>query len=65
MFWLRNKKIIFLLRTLNSSPGGHHSVSFLNPFVSGNPLNGYFANSLDPDEMQHNAAFNQGLHCYD
>ena len=22
-----------------------------------------FANSEDPDEMQHNAAFHQGLHC--
>ena len=22
-----------------------------------------FANSADPDEMQHNAAFHQGLHC--
>ena len=21
------------------------------------------ANSVDPDEMQHNAAFHQGLHC--
>ena len=24
---------------------------------------GTFANSEDPDEMQHNAAFYQGLHC--
>ena len=24
---------------------------------------GTFANSEDPDEMQHNAAFHQGLHC--
>ena len=23
-----------------------------------------FANSEDPDEMQHNAAFHQGLHCF-
>ena len=22
-----------------------------------------FTNSVDPDEMQHNAAFHQGLHC--
>ena len=22
------------------------------------------ANSEDPDEMQHNAAFHQGLHCF-
>ena len=26
-------------------------------------LNRYFANREDPDEMQHNAAFHQGLHC--
>ena len=24
---------------------------------------GTFANSEDPDEMQHNAAFHQGIHC--
>ena len=24
---------------------------------------GTLANSVDPDEMQHNAAFHQGLHC--
>ena len=24
---------------------------------------GTFTNSIDPDEMPHNAAFNQGLHC--
>ena len=24
---------------------------------------GILANSEDPDEMQHNAAFRQGLHC--
>ena len=24
---------------------------------------GTFANSVDPDEMLHNAAFHQGLHC--
>ena len=26
-------------------------------------LTGTLANSKDPDEMQHNAAFHQGLHC--
>ena len=29
----------------------------------GNPSTSTFANSEDPDEMQHNAAFHQGLHC--
>ena len=24
---------------------------------------GTLANSIDPDEMQHNAAFHHGLHC--
>ena len=33
--------------------------------VNINPLNtGNLANSEDPDEMQHNAAFHQGLHCF-
>ena len=27
------------------------------------PKRGTLANSKDPDEMQHNAAFHQGLHC--
>ena len=27
------------------------------------PLNRYFGNSEDPDEMQLDAAFHQGLHC--
>ena len=27
-------------------------------------LTSTFANSEDPDEMQHNAAFHQGLHCF-
>ena len=34
-----------------------------NPLYSGNPLRSTFANSEDPDEMQHIAAFYQGLHC--
>ena len=28
-----------------------------------NLLTSTFANSEDPDEMQHNAAFHRGLHC--
>ena len=36
---------------------------YLIPFEYWKPLNGYLANSEDPDEMQHNAAFHQGLHC--
>ena len=34
----------------------------LNPLYTGNPYMSTFANSEDPDEMQHNA-FDQGLHC--
>ena len=30
---------------------------------TGNPLTGTLISSEDPDEMQHNAAFHQGLHC--
>ena len=32
---------------------------YLNRMYTGNLL----ANSVDPDEMQHHAAFHQGLHC--
>ena len=35
----------------------------LNPLNTGNPITGTFTNSEDPDEMPHNAAFHQGLHC--
>ena len=30
---------------------------------TGNPLKTTLASSEDPDEMLHNAAFHQGLHC--
>ena len=45
-----------------------HTFSLQNPYIfnslySGNPLTSTFANSEDPDIMQHNAAFHQGLHC--
>ena len=33
------------------------------PLRTGNPKTGTIANSEDPDEMPHNAAFHQGLHC--
>ena len=33
-----------------------------NTLYSGNPLTSTFANSEDPDVMQHTAAFHQGLH---
>ena len=37
----------------------------INPLctVTENPLMGTFTNSKDPDEMQHNPAFHQDLHC--
>ena len=35
---------------------------YINPLYSGNPITSTFANSEDPDEMQHNAAFHHGLH---
>ena len=37
-------------------------VYMFNPMYSGNPYTSNFAKSEDPDEMQHNAAFHQGLH---
>ena len=35
----------------------------LNPLHSGNRLTATLANSKDPDEMPHKAAFHLGLHC--
>ena len=35
--------------------------SFFNPFIL---VNCTLANSEDPDEMPHNAAFHLGLHCF-
>ena len=43
---------------MNSRPFG-----ILNHLYLGNPLTSTFINSEDPDEMQYNAAFHQGLHC--
>ena len=43
-----------------SSPTGYVSLSSL---YTRNPLMGTLANSEDPDEMQQNAAFHQGLPC--
>ena len=75
MFWLRNKKVNFSLLTLNKGltifakvttdvliSKHHYYKLFLLTFVSWKPL-GTLANSEDSDEMQHNAAFHQGLHC--
>ena len=36
---------------------------FCNILFTGNPKRVLFASSEDPDEMQHNAAFHQGLNC--
>ena len=35
----------------------------VNPLKTGNSIMGTLANSEDPDEMLHNVAFHQGLHC--
>ena len=35
----------------------------VNPLYLGNPKMSTFANSEDPDQMPHDAAFHQGLHC--
>ena len=40
-----------------------HSCAFFNPLHIGNPITGTFTNSIDPDEMPHNAAFHLGLYC--
>ena len=36
---------------------------YLNPLYTGNSLTCTLANSIDPDEMQHKAAFHLCLHC--
>ena len=37
--------------------------SVVNPLKTRNPKMVTLANSEDPDEMPHKAAFHQGLHC--
>ena len=49
---LNSKKVSY---TLNKR------VDDFNPLYSRNPLT--FTNSEDPDEMKHDAAFHQDLHC--
>ena len=44
-------------------PGHTHFLNSLILFYSEKSINEYFAYSEDPDEMQHNAAFHQVLHC--
>ena len=36
---------------------------YTKPYVIWKPLIGILANREDPDEMQHDAAFHQGLYC--
>ena len=38
-----------------------HLCTYVNTLYAGNTLTVTLANSGDPEEMQHNAAFNQGL----
>ena len=49
---------------LNNSPRPE-AISYFSPyhFHSGCLSTGTLANSEDPDEMPHNVAFHQGLHC--
>ena len=35
----------------------------LTQFLTGKPVKGSKANSADPDQMPHNVASDQGLHC--
>ena len=39
------------------------SIILINPLSTRNPKIGTLANSKDPDEMLHYAAFHLGLHC--
>ena len=58
MFWLRNKKIAFLLRTLIWGPG---VLSFTH--ISLASFCGTYANSAELDPMPRNEASDQGFHC--
>ena len=65
MLWLINKKTKFsnAHSYLEAASKTKHPCIFINPLNSGNPKMSTFVNSEDLDEMQHNAAFHQGLHC--
>ena len=38
-------------------------ILYIKSFVDQKPHKGTLANSEEPDEMRHDAAFHQGLHC--
>ena len=42
MFWLRNKKIKFSLRTLNSSPVYIHVLAIINPLIRSTTCSGKY-----------------------
>ena len=67
---LKLQNITFLNATFSAPLSAIHFLYALNTyfinfnlFENGNPLRGTLANSEYSDEMQHNAAFYQGLHC--
>ena len=41
----------------------YRMINHVNPLYTRNPYTCTFTNSEDPDELPHNAAFHQGLHC--
>ena len=59
-----NDILIYIISSLHFS---HHIVQLIkssNPFHSEYRSTCTLANSEDSDEMQHKAAFHQGLHCF-
>ena len=52
-----------LLKNNTQNMSAHRAVLNREPFVTRNPELGISTNGEDPDEMLHNAAFRQGLHC--
>ena len=52
-----------LMRACNSDSLAINVTFSFIPLRTGIPYTGTFANSEDPDEMLHNAAFHQGLLC--
>ena len=62
--WCRNsQKYRLVVRLMLRLFNDQYCLAVFNPLYTGNPQMGTLVNSEDVDEMQHNAAFHQCLHC--
>ena len=60
---LCNRRIVKALIRLSQAQAGLCLCCLKTPEDRGSPVKGRLTNSGNPDEMMHNAAFHQGLHC--